>query len=171
LDTFYRAINMVKRSLIRTEADEVTYNLHVMIRFELELQLLEGDLSITDLPDAWHSAYEEYLGLRAPDNKNGVMQDVHWYAGVIGGAFQGYTLGNIISGLFYQQALAVHPEIPAEIGQGKFDTLHEWLCENIYQYGSKFTASELIERVTGGPLQIEPYIQYLQMKYGELYDL
>ena len=171
LDTFYRAINKVQRSLIRTEADEVTYNLHVMIRFELELQLLEGALAIKDLPEAWHQAYQENLGLHAPEDKDGVMQDVHWYAGIIGGAFQGYTLGNILSGQFFAQALNAHPKIPEEIGQGKFDTLHTWLCENIYQYGSKFTAPELIERVTGGPLNIEPYIQYLRTKYGALYEI
>ncbi len=142
-----------------------------MIRFELELQLLEGSLEIKALPEAWHAAYEEALGVRAPDDRDGVLQDVHWYAGVIGGAFQGYTLGNIMSGQFYAQALKAHPEIPEEVGQGKFDTLHSWLRENIYQHGSKFTASELLERVTGGPLTITPYINYLQTKYGALYQL
>ncbi|NUM45320.1 MAG: carboxypeptidase M32 [Anaerolineales bacterium] len=171
LDTFYRAINKVQRSLIRTDSDEVTYNLHVMIRFELELQLLEGTLAIKDLPEAWHAAYEENLGLRAPDDRDGVLQDVHWYGGLIGGAFQGYTLGNIISGQFYATALKAHPEIPAEVGQGKFDTLHTWLRENIYKHGSKYTAPELIERVTGSSLTIEPYIAYLKAKYGELYQL
>lgn len=171
LDTFYRAINKVQRSLIRTDADEVTYNLHVMIRFELELQLLEGSLAVKDLPEAWHVAYQENLGLRAPDDRDGVLQDVHWYAGTIGGAFQGYTLGNIISGMFYAQALKAHPEIPAEVGQGKFDTLHGWLKENIYQHGAKFNAPELLKRVTGGSLTIDPYIQYLRNKYGALYEL
>jgi carboxypeptidase Taq len=171
LDTFYRAINKVQRSLIRVDADEVTYNLHVMIRFDIELQLLEGSLEIRDLPEAWHSRYESDLGTAAPDDKDGVLQDVHWYGGIIGGAFQGYTLGNIMSGLFYDAALKAHPTIPAEIGQGRFDTLHGWLKQNIYQHGAKFTASELIERVTGGPLRIEPYIAYLKTKYGELYTL
>ncbi|MBL8164200.1 MAG: carboxypeptidase M32 [Anaerolineae bacterium] len=171
LDTFYRAINKVQRSLIRVDADEVTYNLHVMIRFDLELQLLEGSLEIRDLAEAWHERYETDLGVTAPDDRDGVLQDVHWYAFIIGGVFQGYTLGNILSGLFYQKALEAHPEIPAEIGRGKFDTLHNWLKSNIYQHGSKFTAPELIERVTGGPLRIEPYIQYLRTKYGELYQL
>lgn len=171
LKTFYKAINKVKPSLIRIEADEVTYNLHVMIRFELELQLLEGSLAIKDLPDAWHAAYEDSLGMRAPDNSDGVLQDVHWYAGVIGGAFQGYTLGNIMSGLFYDQALKAHPEIPAEVGKGEFGTLHTWMKDNIYTHGSKFTADELIERVTGGPLKIAPYVDYLKGKYGEIYEL
>lgn len=171
LDTFYRAINKVQRSLIRVDADEVTYNLHVMIRFDLELELLEGSLSIRDLPEAWQARYESDLGMAAPDDRDGVLQDVHWYGILIGGVFQGYTLGNILSGLFYSQALKSNPEIPAEIGQGKFDTLHNWMKTNIYQHGSKFTAPELIERVTGGPLRIEPYIQYLKTKYGEIYKL
>jgi carboxypeptidase Taq len=171
LDTFYRAINVVERSLIRTDADEVTYNLHVMIRFDFELDLLTGNLDVRDLPEAWHERYETDLGVTAPNDSDGVLQDVHWYAGGIGGAFQGYTLGNILSAQFYEKALAAHPEIPSEIGKGKFDTLHGWLRENIYQSGSKFTAPELIERVTGGPLRIEPYINYLRTKYGELYSL
>lgn len=170
-DTFYRAINRVQPSLIRTEADEVTYNLHVMIRFDLELALLEGKLAIKDLPEAWHARYQSDLGLHAPSDVDGVLQDVHWYAGLIGGAFQGYTLGNILSGLFYDQALQAHPTIPDEITQGEFGTLHRWLIENIYQHGSKLTANELIERVTGGPLRIEPYMAYLRGKFGELYQL
>lgn len=171
LDVFYRAINRVARSLIRVDADEVTYNLHVMIRFDLETELLEGSLSVRDLPEAWQARYESDLGIAAPNDSDGVLQDVHWYGGGIGGSFQGYTLGNIMSGMFYESALKAHPEIPAEIGQGKFDTLHTWLRENIYQHGSKFTAPELLERVTGGPLRIEPYINYLRTKYGELYSL
>jgi carboxypeptidase Taq len=171
LDRFYRAVNRVQRSLIRVDADEVTYNLHVMIRFDLETQLLEGELAVADLPDAWHARYESDLGLRAPDDRDGVLQDVHWYAGPVGGAFQGYTLGNIMGALFYNQALQSHPQIEEEIGRGEFGTLHGWLQENIYQHGSKFTAPELIERVTGGPMTIEPYVAYLQKKFGSLYGL
>ncbi len=170
-DTFYRAINKVQPSLIRTDADEVTYNLHVMIRFDLELALLEGSLVVKDLPEAWHARYESDLGVRAPSDVDGVLQDVHWYAGTVGGAFQGYTLGNVMSALFFEQALQAHPSIPSQIEQGEFGTLHGWLKENIYQHGRKFTANELIERVTGGPLTIEPYIRYLRGKYGELYKL
>lgn len=170
-DTFYRAINKVERSLIRTDADEVTYNLHVMIRFDLELQLLEGTLALKELPDAWHARYEADLGLRAPDDRDGVLQDVHWFMGLIGGAFQGYTLGNVMSALFYEQALAAHPQIPAEIEQGQFGTLHQWLKENIYRHGRKFTANELVERISGGPLTIGPYIRYLRGKFGDLYTL
>jgi len=171
LDTFYRAINKVQRSLIRTDADEVTYNLHVMIRFDLELQMLEGELAIKDLPDAWHARYDSDLGTRAPSDVDGVLQDVHWYAGTIGGSFQGYTLGNIIGALFFNAALKAHPGIPKDIQNGKFEVLHGWLKENIYQHGAKFTADELIERVTGGALTIDPYIQYLKGKFGELYEI
>lgn len=171
LDTFYRAINKVERSLIRTAADEVTYNLHVMIRFDIELALLEGTLSVDELPDAWRARYQADLGIASPDDKDGCMQDVHWFGGVIGGAFQGYTLGNILGAQFFAAARTAHPTIPYEIGQGEFATLHGWLRENIYRPGSKFTASELIQRVAGGPLSIEPYIAYLRSKYGELYKL
>ncbi len=171
VDEIYKAVNKVSRSLIRTDADEVTYNLHVMLRFDLELALLEGSLEIRDLPEAWHERYQQDLGIRAPDDKDGVLQDVHWYADVIGGVFQGYTLGNIMGGLFYKHALQAHPEIPDEVGMGQFDTLHNWMKQNIYQHGYKFTASELIERVSGGPLTIDPYMEYLRTKYSEIYGL
>jgi carboxypeptidase Taq len=171
LDSFYRAVNKVQRSLIRTEADQVTYDLHVMLRFDLELALLEGSLAVKDLPDAWHGRYESDLGVRAPDDRDGVLQDVHWYSGIVGGLFQGYTLGNILAATLYQEALKAHPEIPAEITTGKFDTIHNWLRENIYRHGSKFTPDELVERITGRSLSIDPYISYLRSKFGELYRL
>jgi len=171
LDTFYRAINKVERSLIRTAADEVTYNLHVLIRFELELKLLEGSLTIADLPEAWREMYRADLGVAPEDDRDGVLQDMHWYGATIGGKFQGYTLGNIMGAQFYQSALEAHPDIPGEISRGRFDTLLGWLRENIYQYGNTFTPDELIERVTGGPLSIEPYIGYITGKFGELYSL
>jgi len=171
IETFYRAINKVKQSLIRVDADEVTYNLHVMIRFDFETALLEGTLAIRDLPEAWHARYQSDLGLRAPDDRDGVLQDVHWYAGNIGGSFQGYTLGNIMSAQFFAAALQAHPEIPDEMRAGKFDMLRGWLTQNVYQHGSKFTANEVIERATGQPLSIAPYIHYLRTKYGELYQL
>ena len=171
LETFYAAINKVERSLIRTDADEVTYNLHVMIRFDLELALLEGKLEVKDLPEAWHGRYQSDLGIQAPSDVDGVLQDVHWYAGIVGGAFQGYTLGNIMSALFYNEALKAHPDIPNQVKQGEFGTLHGWLKDNLYTHGSKFTANELIERVTGNSLTIDPYIAYLKQKFGTLYNL
>ena len=120
-----------------------------------------------DLPEAWQARYQSDLGISAEGNRDGVLQDVHWYAGVIGGSFQGYTLGNIMSALFYRQALVTHPEIPSQIGRGEFDTLLGWLRENIYRHGAKFTADELVRRVTGGELTIEPYIAYLRGKFLE----
>jgi carboxypeptidase Taq len=170
-ETFYRAINKVARSLIRVDADEVTYNLHVMIRFDFETALLEGTLAVRDLVDAWHARYQSDLGVRAPDDRDGVLQDVHWYGGIIGGSFQGYTLGNIMSAQFFAAALQAHPQIPDDMRTGKFDTLRGWLTQNVYQHGSKFTANEVIERATGKPLSIAPYINYLRTKYDELYQL
>jgi len=166
LETFYRAVNKVQPSVIRTEADQLTYDLHVMIRFDLELAMLEGSLEVADLPEAWKLRYLADIGVCAAEECDGTLQDVHWFAGTIGGAFQGYTLGNIMSALFYRQALLAHPEIPEQIGRGEFGTLHGWLRQNIYRHGAKFTANELIERVTGGPLRIEPYVTYLREKFG-----
>jgi carboxypeptidase Taq len=171
LETFYKAINKVSRSLIRTDADELTYNLHVIIRFELECELLEGKLSIKDLSEAWRERYKSDLGVFSEKDTNGVLQDVHWYGGTIGGAFQGYTLGNILSSQFYDAALKAHQDIPKEISKGQFSTLRSWLCENIYRHGSKFTAPEIIKRATGQDLTIEPYVQYLESKYRDLYNL
>ena len=171
LEDFYRAINKVEPSLIRVDADEVTYNLHVMIRFDLELDLLEGKLKIADLPEAWHARYQQDLGLHAPSDTNGVLQDVHWYAGFIGGQFQGYTLGNIMGAQFHAAAVNSVPSIPADIARGEFKTLHGWLGENIYQHGSKFTAAELVQRATGKPMGTDDYIAYLWNKYAPMYQL
>ena len=171
LETFYAAINKVERSLIRTDADEVTYNLHVMLRFDLEIDLLEGRLSIADLPDAWRARFQRDIGIAVPDDRNGALQDVHWFAGPIGGVFQGYTLGNILSAQFFAAAKRDHPALVSEIEAGEFGTLRGWMRERIYQHGSKFTAAEIVQRATGQPMSIEPYIDYLWDKYQPLYDL
>src|SRR5690606_31573227 len=120
LESFYRASNKVERSVIRSEADEVTYNLHVIMRFDFELDLLEWRLSVRDLPEAWRERMKSDLGIEPPDDKTGVLQDMHWYHDMIGGMFQGYTLGNVLSGLFYEEALKAHPEIPSEMEKGEF---------------------------------------------------
>ena len=171
LETFYRAINKVQRSLIRTDADEVTYNLHVMMRFDLELDLLEGRLAVKDLPEAWRARIKADLAIAPDDDRNGCLQDVHWFSGGIGGGFQGYTIGNILSAQFYAAAVRAHPEIPREIERGKFDTLHKWLAAQIYRHGRKFEPNELVVRATGEPMTIGPYMEYLRSKYGELYRL
>jgi carboxypeptidase Taq len=171
LETFYRAINRVERSLIRTDADEVTYNLHVMLRFGLEIEMLEGHLRIKDLPEAWREAMRVDLGLVPPDDRLGCLQDVHWYSGGIGGAFQSYTIGNILSAQFYAAAIRAHPEIPGQIAHGQFGTLHDWLRHNIYRHGRKYKPGELVEQATGASMQMGPYLAYLRRKYGELYRL
>ncbi len=170
-DTFYRAINKVQRSLIRTDADEVTYNLHVMMRFDLELDLLEGRLEVKNLPEAWRARIAADLGITPLDDRDGCMQDVHWYNGGIGGGFQGYTIGNILSAQFYAAAVKAHPEIPDEITRGEFGRLHRWLVDRIYRHGRKFDPDDLVKRATGESMSIAPYVAYLRGKYGELYEL
>ncbi len=171
LDQFYQAINHVETSLIRTEADEVTYNLHVMIRFELELALLEGRLTIDELPEAWRARYQLDLGVVPSDDVEGVLQDIHWYVAGFGGLFQGYTLGNILSAQFYEAACRAHPEIPEQLRQGNVTVLHQWLKEQIYQYGCKYTTEEIVKRAVGTSLEIGPYMRYLKGKYKKLYHL
>ena len=171
LDIFYRAINKVEPSLIRTDADELTYNLHIMLRFDLELRLLEGRLRIVDLPEAWRAGMEADLGIAPPDDREGCLQDVHWYAGNIGGAFQSYTIGNILSAQFFAAATKAHPEISTEIANGKFGTLHGWLTNNLYEPGRALKPDEIVARSTGSPMTMAPYLAYLHKKYGELYQL
>jgi carboxypeptidase Taq len=171
LETFYRAINRVSRSPIRTDADEITYNLHVMIRFDLELDLLEGKLAIEDLPAAWNDRYQSDLGITPSCDGEGVLQDVHWYSHSIGGMFQGYTLGNLMSAQFLDAALVDRPNIFDLIETGDFTVLHDWLKSHIYHHGRKFTAAETIDRVTGKSLGTQPLIDYFRRKYGEIYQL
>lgn len=170
LDQFYRAINRVEPSLIRVEADEVTYNLHIFLRFELEQQLLDGSLAVADLPEAWNKKMEEYLGLVPPDDLQGVLQDVHW-SGDSFGYFPTYTLGTILSVQLFRQAQTVHPDLVEQIRSGDFDTLHAWLQQNVYSHGSRYTPKELVRHVTGGDLDAGPYLDYLHGKYSEIYEL
>lgn len=168
LGTFSKAINRVAPSLIRTDADELTYNLHVMIRFELECQLLEGSLKVKDLPQAWADAYERDLGVRPAGHSDGCLQDVHWFSGAVGGAFQSYTIGNILAAQFYATALEAHPKIPDEIADGRFATLHGWLRDHVYVHGRKYLPHELVASATGQPMTIAPYVSYLRAKYKAL---
>jgi carboxypeptidase Taq len=171
LDAFYAAINRVEPSLIRTDADEVTYNLHIMMRFDLELDLLEGRLRVDELPEAWRARFVADFGIAPADDRDGCLQDVHWYCGRVGGGFQGYAIGNILAAQFYAAAIAADPTIPAAIGSGNFAPLHAWLAEHVYRHGAKFAPDALIERATGAPLRIAPYIAYLAGKYAPLYGL
>jgi carboxypeptidase Taq len=171
LDKFYRAINKVRPSFIRTDADELTYNLHVIIRFDLSCAMLEGKLAPKDLPEAWNARYQSDLGVTPSDYSDGCLQDVHWFHGSIGGSFQCYTLGNILSAQFFDKAIASCPTIHTEITQGRFTTLLDWLQKNVYVHGRRYAPDDLIERVTDAPLSIAPYVGYLKKKYGELYEL
>ncbi len=171
VEEFYRSVNEVRRSLIRTDADELTYNLHVITRFELEVELLEGRLAVPDLADAWHAAYEQNLGLRAPNHTDGVLQDVHWYFGPVAGAFQGYTIGNVLSAQFFDAACRAHPDLPEQIGRGEFSALLGWLREHVYRFGRARTPDELVRHATGQAMSVEPYLAYLRAKYGALYGL
>ncbi|HEV2685491.1 MAG TPA: carboxypeptidase M32, partial [Actinomycetota bacterium] len=171
LATFHRAINKVEPSLVRTEADEVTYNLHVMLRFDLELAMLEGTLKVADLPEAWRARIESDLGITPRDDRDGVLQDMHWYSDIVGGQFQSYTLGNIMSAQFLAAARRDLGDVDAQIGAGEFGPLRGWLTDRVYRHGRKFSATQIIERATGEALSIKPYVSYLNTKYRTLYEL
>ena len=169
-DAFYRAINRVRPTLIRIHADEVTYNLHIILRFELEQAVLTGALRVADLPEAWNAKMAAYLGLTPPTDADGVMQDTHWAAGLIG-YFPSYTLGNVASVQLFEAARRAHPTLEDRIRRGEFETLLAWLRVHVHAYGRKLTPRDLMIRSTGGPLSPEPYLAYLRQKFGELYGL
>lgn len=168
LMTFYRAINRVEKSLIRTDADEVSYNLHVMIRFDLECDLLEGRLQVRDLPEAWNERYRSDLGITPKNLSEGVLQDVHWYGGRVGGSFQSYTIGNVLSAQLFAAAQRALPALDDEIRSGEFSALREWLRVHLHQHGRKFLGPDLIARATGGPLHTKDYLSYLDKKFSTL---
>jgi carboxypeptidase Taq len=170
VEEFYRAINRSEPSLIRVEADELTYNLHVMLRFELELALLEGRLAVADLPGAWNELTQQYLGITPPDDGLGVLQDVHWSGGMIG-YFPTYTLGNVISAQLFEQARAELGDLDAQFAAGEFGGLLGWLRRNVHAHGRKFTPNELLQRVVGAGVAAGPYLGYLRQKFGELYGI
>jgi carboxypeptidase Taq len=166
VDDFYQAANRVHPSLIRVEADEATYNLHVMLRVELELALIEGTLAVADLPDVWNARMEEYLGLTPPDDAKGVLQDIHWSAGLFG-YFATYTLGNVIAAQLWSRFAEVHPSRDADIERGEFSALLEWLRRELHHHGRKFEPQDLVQRITQSPITPEPYLQYLEQKYAQ----
>ncbi len=168
VETAYRAVNRVRRSLIRTDADELTYNLHVIVRFDLELELLAGSVSVSDLPEAWAERYRRDLGVVPNGAADGVLQDLHWYGGAIPGHFQGYTIGNVLSVAFFDAARAALGDLDDQLAAGDFAPLRAWLREHVHAHGRRFRPLELAERVTGASLRVEPYLGYLRTKY--LYD-
>jgi carboxypeptidase Taq len=170
LEAFYRGINKVQPSLIRVEADEATYNLHIMLRLEVEIALMEGSLEPGDLPDFWNKRMQEYLGVQPDGDRDGVLQDIHWSIGLVG-YFPTYALGNLVSAQLWECIQRDIPELPAEIRRGEFGTLLAWLRENIHRHGAKYAPQELVERVTGARINPAPYMRYLHVKYGEIYNL
>jgi carboxypeptidase Taq len=170
LETFYKGINKVEPSLIRVEADEATYNLHIMLRLELEIELMEGSLEVKDLPQAWNSKMEESLGVRPPNDALGVLQDIHWSSGMIG-YFSTYALGNLISVQLWECANQDISDLDEQIRQGEFAAITGWMREHIHRLGAKFEPQELVQRVTGSKIDPTPYIRYLKKKYGEIYGL
>jgi carboxypeptidase Taq len=170
IDTFYRGINKVERSLIRVEADEATYNLHILLRFEIEADLIDGNLEVADLPEAWNSKFQEYLGLTPPDDGQGVLQDIHWADGYFG-YFPTYTLGNLISVQLWQKLGEDLPDLEVQISRGEFGELIGWLNEKIHRHGGKYEPMDLLNRVTGKELSAKPYLKYLTDKFSEIYGL
>ena len=169
-ETFWRGANRVEAGLARVEADEVTYGMHIMLRFELEDDLINERVKVADLPDIWRSKMDEYLGVVPPTDTTGVMQDIHWSMGMIG-YFPDYLLGSILSVQLWDRMQADHPGIEDEISRGEFENLLTWQQEHVMQHGRKFTLPELTERVTGGPLRWEPYVDYLRDRYGSVYGI
>ena len=168
VDAFYHAVNTVRPQFIRVEADEASYNLHIILRFELELELLSGKLKVADLPAAWNARFEQFFGIVPATDKEGVLQDIHWSQGAFG-YFPSYALGNLLSAQFFNKAVQDIPSIPEDITRGKFDTLLNWATTKLYQHGRKFTVDELARRVTGDPIQWQPYVAYLEGKFKETY--
>ncbi len=169
-EEFYWAINDVRPSLVRVEADEVTYNLHILIRFELERAMLDGDLEAAELPAAWREKYQRYLGVTPPDDRDGVLQDVHWSAGLIG-YFPTYALGNLYAAQFFAQARTDVSGSAESLAKGDFRPLRHWLGEKIHAEGQRWSAAELVQRVTGRGLEAGPLIEHLRAKMSPLYGL
>ena len=168
---WYREVNTVEPSLIRVEADEATYNLHIILRFELEQEMLAGTVDLEQLPEEWNRRMWEYLGIDVPDDTRGVLQDTHWAGGSIG-YFPTYALGNLISAQIWERVLAEIPDLYDEFEQGEFGSLRDWLREHLHRHGRKFTPRETLERVVGSPrIDPEPYVRYLRSKLGEIYGL
>jgi carboxypeptidase Taq len=170
LEDFYKAINKVEPSLIRVESDEATYNLHIMLRLELEIALIEGSLAVKDLPEAWNEGMQDFLGLTPPDDALGVLQDVHWSQGYFG-YFSTYALGNLISAQLWECMLGDIPDIDSQIQRGEFGQLTGWMVDKVHRHGAKYEPQELVQRITGSKIDQGPYMRYLTGKYSEIYQL
>jgi carboxypeptidase Taq len=169
LDVFYKGINRVEPSLIRTESDEATYNLHIMLRLEMEIALLERKIEVRDLPEIWRDRMKEYLGVVPKDDAHGVLQDIHWAGGLIG-YFPTYALGNVISAQVWEHIQKDIPDLEDFISRGNFTPLFTWLHQNIHVFGAKFETQELVKKVTGSEIDPDPYLRYLNIKFKEVYS-
>ncbi len=169
-EDFYRAINKVQPSFIRVDADEATYALHIVLRFELEQEIFQGKLALKDLPEVWNARFAEYFGLEVPNDAQGVLQDIHWSFGGMG-YFPTYALGSVVACQLWEKIVTEIPDLETQISQGEFGMLRDWLRVNIHQHGRKFTPSELLQRVLGNGIEVGPYMRYLRNKFGKLYGL
>lgn len=169
-DGFYHAVNRVQPSLIRVEADEATYGLHIILRFELERAMIAGTVALRDLPEAWNARMEEYLGVDVPDDAHGVLQDVHWSGGDIG-YFATYALGNLIAAQLWERAQADLPDLDDALAAGDGGSLRGWLREHVHRFGRTLPPRELVERATGTPIRVEPFLSYLRAKLGPIYGI
>ena len=167
LEEWFASVNWVEPSFIRVEADEATYNLHVILRFELEQELIGGEVALDELPEVWNERMQQYLGVEPPEDRLGVLQDMHWAAGHIG-YFATYALGNVISAQIWERVLVELPDVYDQFDDGEFGPLREWLTENLYRHGRKFTPKETLERLVGGGLDADPYLRYLSGKLASL---
>ena len=170
LKTFYKAINKVQPSLIRVNADEATYNLHIMLRLELEIAMVEESITLKDLPEIWNTKMQEYLGITPPDEAQGVLQDIHWSYGSVG-YFSTYALGNLVSAQLWEKINKDVRTLDDQICSGEFSELLGWLRKNIHQFGRKYDPQDLVQKVTGSKIIPEPYVRYLTKKYNEIYGL
>ncbi len=168
LADFIAAVNIVEPSKIRIEADEVTYGLHIIIRFEMERDIFAGNLDVNELPQAWNEKYEKYLGVKIENDSEGVMQDTHWASGLYG-YFPSYAMGNIYGGMFLKKLKRDAPEWKKELKKGNFQPVKEWLVENVHSKGNLYDPADLVREVTGENLTVKPYISYLEKKYGKIY--
>jgi carboxypeptidase Taq len=170
-EEFYRGINRSQPSFVRVEADELTYDFHVMVRCELEAKMVDGSLNVAELPEAWNAAMKENLGVDVPDDgKEGILQDVHWSSGQIG-TFCNYTIGNVMAAQLFDTATEQNPVIQTALDGGNYTPLRNWLTDNVAQHGRRFTRDELLEKATGRPLDPEPYLAHLTTKYSDIYAL
>ncbi len=170
LDQFHAAINVVQPSFIRVEADEVTYNLHIIVRFEMERGLVSGKLAVKDVPEAWNARMKEFLGITPPDDAQGCLQDIHWSMGAFG-YFPTYALGNLYAAQLFDAAKKAIPDLDGNIRAGRLRPLLDWLRENVHRHGQRFRAADLIQRVTGKPPSIEPFLAYVREKFFPVYGL